>query len=117
MPGLGTAGLSGHTYSWASNPSGFTSSLANPSVSPTAATTYTLTETITATGCSASNSVTVTTNPLPSANAGSAASFCNGGSTSVGSSAVTGHTYSWSSSPSGFSSTSSNPSVSPAIGT
>jgi len=110
---IGATAITGHTYSWVSSPSGFTSTSANPSVNPTATTTYTLTETITATGCTQSNSVTITVNPLPTANAGSSKSICNGSSTSIGASAVSGDTYSWSSSPSGYSSTVANPSVSP----
>ena len=67
---LGAAPVSGNTYSWVSNPVGYTSTLSNPTVSPIVTTTYTLTETITATGCSKSNSVIVTVDPLPAANAG-----------------------------------------------
>ena len=57
---IGSAGDPTHTYSWVSNPAGFTSSIANPTVSPTVTTTYTLTETVTSTGCSESQSMTVT---------------------------------------------------------
>lgn len=62
---IGADAVAGSTYSWTSNPAGFTSTLANPTVSPTVATTYTVVETITATGCSKSNSVNVTINPKP----------------------------------------------------
>jgi len=110
---IGAASTAGHTYSWTSNPSGFTSTVSNPSVSPTATTTYTLVETITATGCTASNPVIITVNPLPGNNAGSAASVCTGSSTTIGAASTAGHTYSWTSSPAGFTSTVSNPSVSP----
>jgi PKD repeat protein len=110
---IGATAVTGNTYSWISNPAGFTSTTSNPSVSPTITTTYTLTETITATGCKLSNSVTVTVNPLPAAAAGSNTAICNGKSTTIGATAVTGSTYSWASSPSGFTSTSANPSVSP----
>ena len=44
---IGVASIPGHTYSWTSNPSGFTSGISNPTVSPGATTIYTLTETIT----------------------------------------------------------------------
>ena len=114
---IGAAAVAGDTYAWTSNPSGFTSTAANPSVSPTVTTTYTLTETITATGCTNSNSVTITVNPLPSNNAGSNASICTGSSTTVGAASTAGHTYSWVSSPAGFTSTTANPSVSPTITT
>ncbi|MEA1886878.1 MAG: hypothetical protein U9N72_06690 [Bacteroidota bacterium] len=62
---LGAPPIDGHTYSWTSDPAGFTSTEANPTVTPQVTTTYTLVETITATGATNSNSVTVTVNPLP----------------------------------------------------
>lgn len=62
---LGASAVTGNTYSWSSNPSGFTSSVANPSVTPTANTTYTLEETNSVTGCSKVNSVQITVQPLP----------------------------------------------------
>lgn len=62
---IGGTVLPGNTYSWTSSPIGFTSNLANPSVTPFITTTYTLIETNTASGCSHSQSVTVTVNPLP----------------------------------------------------
>ncbi|MCX6352294.1 MAG: M4 family metallopeptidase [Bacteroidetes bacterium] len=110
---LGSTSVSGHTYSWVSKPSGFTSTASNPTVSPTVTTTYTLTEITTATGCSKSDTAQISVNPLPTANAGSAASICAGGSVGIGATAVSGNTYSWSSSPSGFTSTVSNPTVTP----
>jgi len=61
---LGTTAIDGDSYSWTSIPTGFTSSVSNPTVKPTETTTYTLVETIIATGCSATNSVTVTVNPI-----------------------------------------------------
>jgi len=62
---LGATAVVGNTYSWTSNPVGFTSTLANPTVSPTVTTIYTLVETVTATGCNNTNSVTVTVSPTP----------------------------------------------------
>jgi alpha-tubulin suppressor-like RCC1 family protein/phosphoheptose isomerase len=68
---IGTTALEGNSYSWVSDPAGFTSVVANPTVSPTVTTTYTLTVSKTATGCTNSNSVTITVaNQLPTANAG-----------------------------------------------
>ena len=114
---IGSTSVSGHTYSWISNPGGFTSSTSNPSVAPSVNTTYKLTETITATGCSRTDSVKVTVNPLPTPGVGSVSTICNGSATTVGATAVAGHTYSWTSNPSGFTSTSSKPSVSPSVTT
>ena len=110
---IGSTTVTGVTYSWSSSPSGFTSTSANPSVNPTSTTTYYLTNTMTSTGCSNKDTVVITVNPLPSKSAGPDASICKGSSTSIGATAVTGVNYSWTSSPSGFTSTSANPSVSP----
>ncbi|MCX6307183.1 MAG: T9SS type A sorting domain-containing protein [Bacteroidetes bacterium] len=114
---LGASAVTGSTYSWTSAPAGFTSALAEPTVSPTVTTTYTVVETFTATGCANNNSVVVTVNPLPVAAAGSAGTICYGSSTSIGAAAVTGSTYSWSSVPAGFTSTLANPTVSPTVTT
>ncbi len=59
------SGGTGITYSWTSNPPGFTSSEQNPVVSPVTTTTYFVT--VTSQVCNASDSITVTVNPLPSA--------------------------------------------------
>lgn len=60
---LGAAAVVGSTYSWTSSPAGFTSTAANPTVTPLVTTTYTVVETITATGCTKSNSIVVTVTP------------------------------------------------------
>ena len=110
---LGTASINGHTYSWQPT-SGLSSGVvSNPVASPAMTTVYTLTETITATGCSKTNTVTVTVNPLPAANTGSNATICSGGSVAIGGASVLGNTYSWSPS-AGLSSTIvSNPMTNP----
>src|SRR5205823_1412756 len=56
---IGVAPVTGNSYSWSSNPSGFSSTLSNPVVSPAKATTYTITETNITTGCSYTNTVVV----------------------------------------------------------
>ena len=114
---IGAVAVAGSAYNWTSVPAGFTSTSANPSVSPTVTTTYTLTETITATGCSKSNSMVVTVNPLPAANAGVNQTICPGNSTQIGAASVAGNTYSWSSVPAGFNSALANPVVSPSVTT
>lgn len=61
---LGAAQVGTNTYSWISTPSGLVfSAMAQPFVSPSVTTTYTLTET-TAAGCQKTNSVTVTVSTL-----------------------------------------------------
>jgi gliding motility-associated-like protein len=61
---LGVSSVLGNSYSWSSNPVGFTSSSSNPSVAPIVTTVYTLTET-TPQGCEFSNQVTITVQPEP----------------------------------------------------
>jgi hypothetical protein len=112
---IGTTAVSGHTYSWICYPGTFYSTSPTVSVSPTVLTTYSLTETLTSTGCSATDTFLVYENPLPTVNAGSPQTICYGSSASIGATAVSGHTYNWVSNPTGFSSISSNPSVSPLL--
>ena len=114
---LGAAAVAGNTYSWTSVPAGFTSSTADPSVSPLVTTTYTLIETITATGCMNSHSVIVTVNPIPAAVAGADRAICLGENTRIGATAVAGNTYSWTSVPAGYTSALANPLVHPLVTT
>ena len=112
---IGASTLSGHKYSWTSNPSGFTTTTSNPGVSPASTTTYYLTESITATGCSKSDSVTVTVNPLPTVGIISPTTICKGTSLNIGASSVSGNSYNWSSNPSGFTSSNNNPIATPSL--
>ena len=114
---IGAAAIAGSSYSWSSVPAGFTSTTANPTVNPLVTTTYTVIETNTATGCTNSNSVVVTVNPIPAAVAGAARTICQNENTQIGAAAVTGSTYSWSSVPAGFASSEANPTVSPLVTT
>ncbi len=110
---IGAEAVEGNTYSWTSEPAGFTSTEANPMVSPEVNTKYILTETNSSTGCTNSNSVTVTVNPLPEATAGADRAICLNSSTQIGADPLDGNTYSWTSDPAGFTSTEANPTVSP----
>jgi gliding motility-associated-like protein len=113
---LGAPPIGGLTYSWSPAVGLSSSSVANPTVTlanPTGAPltqTYTLTVT-NAAGCQASSTVAVTVNPLPVANAGTAASICPGGSAQLGSAPVSGLTYSWSPAVGLSSSSVANPTV------
>jgi len=60
----GNTSVNGDTYSWVSIPSGYTSTSANPSLSPTVSTTYILTET-NGYSCVTIDTVKVTVNALP----------------------------------------------------
>jgi hypothetical protein len=57
------SGGSDYSYSWTSNPSGFTSSIQNPVVFPSSTTMYYVT--ISSGSCSESDSIKVVVNPLP----------------------------------------------------
>ena len=109
---IGDTAVPKSSYSWTSSPSGFASANSNPIVSPTTTTSYTLAQKD-SNGCSNSDSVTITVNPLPAAAVIPNTALCKGVSISIGAPVVPGSSYTWNSSPSGFSSTSSNPSVSP----
>ena len=63
------------------------------------------------------NGIDPSCGPIPKASVLADASICPGSSISIGGSAVSGSTYSWTSSPSGSSYTSSNPSVKPSVTT
>jgi hypothetical protein len=114
---LGAAAVTGFTYSWTSRPAGFTSTKSNPTVNPAAATTYFLTVTNTSTGCSNTDSAVIKTNPAPAVNAGGNHTICSGDNAQLGTTATTGHTYSWTSKPAGFKNATSNPLVSPTVTT
>jgi hypothetical protein len=88
-------GGSSYTYSWASNPVGFTSSEQNPTVSPTVSTVYTVT--VTSSGNSTSSTVTVSVNPLPKATVTTDGytTICQGSSLILHANSGTGLTYQW----------------------
>ena len=95
------------TYSWTSNPPGFTSTNASITVNPLVTTTYTVTGT-SADGCFTDvETVTVNVYPTPTANSGTDVGICLGSSTQIGGLASGGdgnYTYSWSP-PTGLSAT------------
>ena len=80
----------GGTYQWAGG-----SLTSTYIVSPTSTTTYSVT--VTSLGCTASDNVTVTVNPLPIANAGLNQTICMGSSATL--TANGGGTYQWSGGP------------------
>ncbi|MEI7423817.1 MAG: YDG domain-containing protein, partial [Prolixibacteraceae bacterium] len=110
---LGTTAVTGSSYKWSSSPSGFSSTIANPTAGPLVTTKYTVVETITSTGCFNTNEVTITVNPLPAASAGADRTICAGTSTTLGTANVTGSNYVWTSTQSGSIPLISNPVVSP----
>lgn len=109
---IGTIAAAGDTYSWTSNPAGFTSTDAQPSVNPLTTTKYYLTVTSSA-GCISMDSAEVTVNEVPVSDAGIDRSICPGSNTTLGIPAIAGNTYSWTSNPAGFTSADAEPVVSP----
>ncbi len=109
---IGSTYISGYIYSWTSKPNGFSSSLANPSVSPTSNTLYYLYTKDSISGCGEFDSVKVTITPLPSTPSLSNNSpVCKGDSLKLTTSLNSGATYKWSG-PNGFSSSLQSPSIS-----
>ena len=74
---IGSGGSTMYSYSWASNPTGFSSTLKNPNVVPTITTTYTVT--ISDLANTATASIAVTVNPLPNVNFAAIQPQCFGG--------------------------------------
>ncbi len=106
-----------NTYEWTSEPHDASISdptVSNPFVSPTETTVYTLVETYIATGCTNSNSVTVTVNPLPDAPVAEDMTICKGDSVHIGTDQdPLGNFYFWQSLPSSTIDAVPNPLVAP----
>lgn len=107
---LSVPSIAGATYQW-TGPNGFTSTIQNPNVSTSASAlmggVYNVVTTID--GCSSNaGSTTVQINKITSTNNGP---VCSGTPLSLGTTAITGATYSWTG-PNGFTSTQQNPIVS-----
>ncbi|MCX6351397.1 MAG: PKD domain-containing protein [Bacteroidetes bacterium] len=114
---IGGATTTGHSYVWTSNPKGFASNIANPTLYPSATATYYLTEIDTNTGCSKKDSVIITINPSPKAILGNDSVICMYDTVHLGGASVSGNTYSWTSKPPRFKSTLSNPRDTPFVNT
>lgn len=93
---IGSDSVPGNSYSWTSQPSGFTSAFSKLKISPTDTTTYYLKETITLTGCFKNDSVKVSIRLVPSAPvAGSNSPVCEGDTIKFIADSLSGGTYSW----------------------
>ena len=93
---LGTTAIAGNTYSWSPSTGLSATNITQPTVN--AAGNYTVTVTNTANGCTATDIVNVTLdNIAPLADAGADVTIdCTTTSATIGTTAVTGNTYSWS---------------------
>jgi hypothetical protein len=116
---LGVAAVAGITYTWTPTTSLSSAFVSNPSLCPTTAatTSYILTAKNSTTLCTKKDTVVVTTNASPAASAGADKSLCSGSTTSIGSTAVAGVTYSWTPSTGLSSATVSNPTASSTVTT
>jgi hypothetical protein len=109
------SGGSTYTYAWTSIPPGFTSSLQNPVVIPTATTSYICT--VTSGSCTGGDTVNYTLTPQPTVNASAnPQSVCPGGTVQLSATpgGTANYSYAWTSVPAGFTSSIPNPSVGPA---
>ena len=98
---LGTANNPNYTYAWSPALGLNSTSISNPTLTlvnngntPFNTTYAVVTNNVY--GCSTSDTVTVTVNPVPTANAGGDIIFCSGQSGQIGVTATSGYTYSWS---------------------
>lgn len=115
-----TGGSGIYTYSWVSNPAGYTSTQQNPTVSPTVTTIYTVTVNDGSGSANGNTIVTVIPNNLAVIANASPPSITSGQSSQLTSSASGGsgtYTYSWTSIPAGYNSTQQNPVVYPTVTT
>jgi PKD repeat protein len=103
----------GTSYSWLPISGLSSATVANPVASPASTTTYTVTAT--SGGCSSTDAVLVTVNSVPTANAGTDATICNGASTVL--TATGGTSYSWSPTTGLSSTTTASTTASPSITT
>ena len=87
------AATGGTIYAWSPGTGLSATNISNPLASPAINTTYTVTVTDAA-GCSATDNVSITVNPLPVANAGNNQTICPGGSTTLN--GTGGITFLWS---------------------
>jgi PKD repeat protein len=109
---LGPNAVTGNTYVWNDIDNQVQVGTASKiSVTPPSKTSYELIVTNSAFGCSKRDTVVVSINASPIANAGVDKSVCFGSFVSIGTAAQSGFAYSWSSSPSGYSNSTANPSV------
>ncbi len=106
---IGAAPVAGYSYFWTSSVGNSLSStgISNPVASPTTTTTYIITAA--AANCVAFDTVIVHTTPSPILSANDTISKCEGATVNIGTSAVSGYTYSWSPTSGITSSTIANP--------
>ncbi|MGC9331781.1 MAG: gliding motility-associated C-terminal domain-containing protein [Bacteroidales bacterium] len=113
-----SGGSGSYTYSWSPSTGLSSTTVANPTSSPSSTTTYTIVVTD-GNGCTATDAMTVTVNPGPTASAGSDKTICGGGNVTIGGSPTASggsppYSFAWSPSTGLSSTTAANPIASPA---
>jgi len=97
---IGTSSTPGYTYNWSPATGLNNTTISNPTVTlnntGTTPTTVTYLVTVTLNGCTSVDSVTITSGPQPTANAGPDVFICSGQSISIGTPGTAGYTYTWS---------------------
>lgn len=111
---LGTQALPGLTYFWR-GPNGYTSTEAQPRVSPEFTSPYILT--VSNGTCSSNDTITVIVANPPSGNAGPDKGSCLGIGTTIGLFNAIDNTYQWTSNPVGFTSNQAIPFINPTVTT
>ncbi len=91
--------------------------IAKPIASPTLTTTYILLDTNLITGCHNTDTLKITVNPVPVANAGRDTTICNKTTVTLGSAATGGYSYSWAPNFMLSSATTAQPQATPSITT
>ena len=116
--GSPTSTTPGVTYAWDNATSLTNPGIANPTANPTATTTYTVTVTD-ANGCTDTDQMTLTVNPLPIADAGADQTICEGDNLTLGGTPTgpAGSTYIWAPSATLNDALASNPIANPTVTT
>lgn len=91
---IGSSAVSGQTYSWTPATGLSSATNAKPTANPTATTSYIVTAS--KAGCTAKDTVIVTVNALPTANAGIDKTICGGSATPIGTAGIANNDYTWS---------------------
>ena len=108
-----SSGCIGCSYTWSPATGLNTTTGTSVSANPTSTQNYTVTASNACLPNATSSPVTITVNPLPTANAGSNQTICSGNSVNIGASPVNGSTYIWTPASTLSSSTTANPGANP----
>lgn len=115
---IGGNPISGYTYNWTDAANNLVGTNAQIYVMTAVSTSYSVKLTNNSTGCTSIDTMNISVLPKPTLNAGNDRLLCFGDGGNIGESTPqAGHTYQWSSQPTGFSSSTSLVSVSPTVTT